>query len=391
MKFELNIDYPLEKMEASRRRLEARDRFSYLDRVPVGFCLVPRYFTPIFGIPYSAIFENVREHYYWQLQFLKYRIEHIPEDIVCTDTTLSVAPYFDNVLDSASFGAEIVWPQDETLHSLPVISNVEQMERYPMPVPMTGLWKQTVDWTMAMREFADETRLTFNGVEGRVAIAAPTISGLSPHMIAIDLVGVDFYAWQVAYPDACHRFLDRITNALIDAQRAFLALENRPWQGISAVAEDTATAMSPAMYREFCVPYADRLFATSARRGIHMCGPSTHLHRALIDDMRMTHFELFGYVVDPAVAARNLGGKAALWGNISPMLMRNGTKAQVKQATLAALEAMAPCGGLLLGDGANVCPGTPLENLAALTEAAEEYGLPRRIHPLDVGQQRSTT
>ena len=38
-------------------------------------------------------------------------------------------------------------------------------------------------------------------------------------------------------------------------------------------------------------------------------------------------------------------------------------------------------GGLLLGDGANVCPGTPVENLAALSEAAEEYGLPR----LDAG------
>ncbi len=37
---------------------------------------------------------------------------------------------------------------------------------------------------------------------------------------------------------------------------------------------------------------------------------------------------------------------------------------------------MAPCGGFMLGDGANVCPGTPLENLAAFTEAAEEYGRP---------------
>ena len=58
------------------------------------------------------------------------------------------------------------------------------------------------------------------------------------------------------------------------------------------------------------------------------------------------------------------------------MLMLSGTKAQVKQAALAALETLAPCGGYLLGDGANVCPGTPLENLAALTEAAEEYGPP---------------
>ena len=42
------------------------------------------------------------------------------------------------------------------------------------------------------------------------------------------------------------------------------------------------------------------------------------------------------------------------------MLMLNGTRAQVKQAALHALEHLAPCGGFRLGDGANVCPGTPL-------------------------------
>ena len=67
-----------------------------------------------------------------------------------------------------------------------------------------------------------------------------------------------------------------------------------------------------------------------------------------------------------------------LWGNIDPMLMLNGTREQVRQAVLAALEAMAPCGGFMLGDGANVCPGTPLENLAALAEASQEFGLPTR-------------
>ena len=51
MRFVLDIDYPVEKMEASRKRMEARSAFQYVDRVPVGFCLVPRYFTPVFDIP----------------------------------------------------------------------------------------------------------------------------------------------------------------------------------------------------------------------------------------------------------------------------------------------------------------------------------------------------
>ena len=103
---------------------------------------------------------------------------------------------------------------------------------------------------------------------------------------------------------------------------------------------------------------------------------STHLHQALVDDLRVSGFNIFGYAVDPRTAAENLGGRMYLWGNISPMLMLNGSKEEVKQAAFTALEAMAPCGGFMLGDGANVCPGTPLENLAALTEASQEYGLP---------------
>lgn len=380
MRFELHVDVPLARMEQNRRRMEARASFTYVDRVPVGFCLVPRYFAPLCGIPYNALWQSVEEHYHWQLQFLKYRLENIPEDMVCTGPVLYVGPYFDNVLDSAAFGAEIVWPENETLHSRPVIGSVEQMVAWPMPEPGSGLWGRARDWWRQMREFTRETRLSFADVEGRVEVAILGISGLSPHMIAIDLVGHEFYAWQLECPQECHAFLGRITDTLVAAQRYFMEVDERPRGGFG-LADDTATAMSPAQFREFCVPYSGRLFDTFGAgskfgRGLHMCGQSTHLLRALVDDLRISSFDLFGYLVEPGVVARELGGKVLLWGNINPMLMLNGTKAQVKRAAHAALAAMAPCGGLLLGDGANVCPGTPVENLAALTEAAEEYGLP---------------
>ena len=380
MRFALDIDYPVEKMEASRKRMEAWSAFQYVDRVPVGFCLVPRYFTPVFDIPYSAFFKSAEEQYYWQLQFLKYRIEHVPEDMVCTGPTLSVAPYFDNVLDSAAFGAEIAWPENETLHSQPTIRTVAQMERYEIPAPGSGLWGQARDWWLQMRELARETKLTFNGEAGRVEVGNLGLSGLSPHMIAIDLVGHDFYWWQAECPNECHAFLAKITAGLTQAESYFRTIDDRPRGGFG-LADDTAQIMSPQMFREFCVPYTGELFDTFGQglkngRGLHMCGQSTHLHRVLVEDLRISSFNIFGYLVDPQVAARNLGGRIYLWGNINPMLMLDGTREQVKQAAQAALEAMAPCGGFMLGDGANVCPGTPLENLAVLTEASEEFGRP---------------
>lgn len=381
MRFSYTIDYSPERMERSRQRMGARARFAYADRVPVGFCLVPRFFAPLARVPYCALFESAEEQFRLQLEFLQYRLEHVAEDIVCTGPALSVGPYFDNVLDSAAFGAEVIWPENETLQTRPTIHTPEQMERFRAPEPGTGLWGQARDWWVTMRALAEETKLTIGGLEARVEVGVLGIGGLSPHMIAIDLVGADFYWWQAEYPEACHRFLARITDGLIAAQRYFLEIDPRPRGGFG-LAEDTATAMSPKAFREFCVPYTSRLFdafgaGSPGGRGVHMCGRSTHLHEALVDDLRATSLDLFGYEVTPEEAARNLGGRMWLWGNISPMLMLSGTRAEVKAAALAALEALAPCGGFLLGDGANVCPGTPLENLAALTEAAEEYGVPR--------------
>ena len=381
MRFALDINYPLERIDANRQRMEAREAFRYLDRVPVGFCLEPRYFTPIFGMPHNAFYESAEEQYYWQLQFLKYRIENIPEDMICTSTTLAIAPWFDNVIDSGSFGAEVAWEYDETLQCSPTIRTVKEMDRHEIPDPGSGMWAKARDWWVQMREFARETRLTFNQkVEGRVEVGRLGLSGLSPHMVAVDLVGLDFYWWQVEYPEQCHSFLSKITSGLIEALRYFMAIDDRPRSQFS-LAEDTAQIMSPGMFREFCVPYTSKLYDTFGRglrngRGLHMCGQSAHLHQVLLQDLQITSFDAFGYKVDPWVAARNLGGHVYLWGNINPMLMLNGTREQIKTVARVALEAMAPCGGFMLGDGANVCPGTPVVNLSALVEASEEFGLP---------------
>ena len=380
MRFSLNIDYPLERMEQNRKRMEARSAYRYVDRVPVAFCLAPRYFTPIFKIPYNTLFTDVETQYRWLLQFGKYRIEHVPEDAYCCGSTIYVGPYFDNVIEADACGAEIIYPENETLFSRPSIKSVDEMDAFEVPAPDAGLWGTLCEWRDRMKELTQQTRLTFNGKEGRVAVGRLGLSGMGPHMTAIDLVGDDFYWWMLEYPERCHVFMNKITQGMIRAQRRFEQIDPGPRSGIG-LAEDCAQIMSAELFRKFVVPYDKMIydaFGSDAPggRGMHMCGVSTHLHDALVSDLRISNFNLFGYQVPPKVAAENLGGKMLLSGNINPMLMLGGTKAEVKAAATEALSALAPCGGLLLTDGANVCPGTPLDNLAALTEASEDYGLP---------------
>jgi uroporphyrinogen decarboxylase len=182
------------------------------------------------------------------------------------------------------------------------------------------------------------------------------------------------------YPERCHRFLDKITTGMIRAEQHFRKIDPRPRPGFG-LAEDSSHIMSAKMFTEFTLPYTKRMFDTFGQglrdgRGMHMCGDSTHLLKALVEDARITSFVVFGYQVDPALVARTMGGRVYLWGNVNPMLMLDGSEQDVKKACLEALQAMAPCGGFILGDGANICPGTPLDNMAVFTEAAEEYGLP---------------
>jgi len=379
VRFEINIDYPLEKMELSRERMEARYHFRYHDRVPVNYCVVPRYFAPIHDLPYLDFFKDAETQYYWLLQFAKYQIENIPADF-CTAPVIYVHPYFDNIVPPSAHGAEIGWTPDSPPRAIPVIHSLAEMEEYQPPQPDAGLRGTVIEWWQTMRDLASQTRVTFNHQAGRVEMAPLGSNYLSPHMIAVDLVGTDFYWWVLEYPEACHRFLKMITQAEIQAEEWVRKVDPRPRGDIYGLAEDSAQILSPRTFQEFCIPYTGALFDHFGRglkfgRGIHMCGDSIHLLPLLRDELKMTHFDIFGYMVPPKVAAQNLGGTTLLWGNLNPMLIKDGSPEQVKQAARECLEAMAPCGGFMLGDGANICPGTPLENFQAIMEAVEEYSL----------------
>ena len=380
MRFSINIDYPLEKMEASRKRLQAWDRFTYVDRVPVSYCLAPRFFTPLFGLNYQDFFESAEAQYYWQLQFAKYRMENIPEDF-CQGTDVAVYPYFDNVIPASAFGAEIHYPDNETLQAVPVMERVDQIDRLDIPDPEAGLWGTALEWWQEMKGLAEETELTFNGkTPGRVVASPPGFGAMGPHMVAVDLAGENFYLWMAEYPEKCHDLLRTITAGLVRAEEHCRKVDPRP-RGAFGIAEDSIQICSAAMYEEFCMPYDGALYHRFGSglpngRGMHMCGDANHLLDSLVNKAAITSFNVFGYAVKPDTAAAAMGGKVRLWGNINPMLLQNGTVDEVKAAATEALEAMAPCGGFMLGDGANICPGTPPANLTAMMEAASAYGLP---------------
>ena len=378
MRFEVRIDYPKEKMQQSLRRMQARAEFEYVDRVPVNFCVEPRFLAPHVGIRYGDLFIDAETQYVALLKMYAWQIENLPSDACCSPT-LVVYPYFDNVKQASAFGCEVVYSPDETLQSVPCMRDISDIETMYLPKPTDGLFGKYIDWWFQMQEFAKETKIYFGKEEGRVVVSPMTLIGLSPHMVAVDLAGTELYYWMGEEPEMYHKLMQKITQNSIECEEYVRKLSPYPWQGFG-LAEDTSTIVSAEMYRRMIMPYTLQIYQRFAAgrfcRGMHMCGPSTHLLPVLADNVRITDFNVFGFPVTPQDAAEILGGKTLLWGNINPMLMRSGTKQEVKQACLNALREMAPCGGFMLGDGANIAPGTPLENIAAFVEASSEYGKP---------------
>jgi hypothetical protein len=58
------------------------------------------------------------------------------------------------------------------------------------------------------------------------------------------------------------------------------------------------------------------------------------------------------------------------------MTLFKGTPHDVEKETTILLNTLAPFGGIIVGDGYNVAPDSPLENLGSIRKACEQYGVP---------------
>jgi len=129
-RFSIRIEYDPQHMERSRKRLEARQDFGMVDRVPVLFCVERRYFLPLLGCGFHEFVKDVETHYDLQLQYNKYRIENVVEDF-CLDESITVYPFFENMVNASGMGGDIHWSDNDPPRAVPVLKTVEDIDRLP--------------------------------------------------------------------------------------------------------------------------------------------------------------------------------------------------------------------------------------------------------------------
>lgn len=377
----IEIAVPIEEIEARRERVEQTRRFETPDRVPVIPAIAHRLMVPQVGVSFRDYFSDPETMLRTQILCQKWLLENVRTDAYSiTGAWTGAWTDFQNTFEAGSLGCQIHFPDDD----IPWVGegwvksddDLRRLEAFDYVD--NGINARQVAYRRAMIDVAEKYPVRFQGGPVFYPGANPSLTNTSdgPFGVTGDVMGqVEAFTAIYERPEFVHEVLRIVTGKMIQ-WLDFCAEEMNLSQPIDfAWTDDLAVSLSAATFREFALPYNQQMrFHFDGRASLHMCGKSDHLLAIFRDDLQIDEFQGFGYQVDLDRVAQEMAGRVVLLGNVSPMLIHSGTPEQIREATRQVIEKLAPHRGLIIQDGSNIPPGTPLENINAMTEAAELYG-----------------
>jgi uroporphyrinogen decarboxylase len=263
--------------------------------------------------------------------------------------------------EPSGWGVAVQWSDQQPpgLHHYP--ADLETLVTAPVPDPETdGLMPIILRQYERMRP-----RLAALGMGPRMAACR------GPLAIASHLVGVTeiLMATQLQ-ADACQQLFDKTTELCIRWLRAQLQRMDEPLGVL--VLDDLYGMMGPRDVETFGIGRLKRIFDQfdGLIRIFHNDTPNNKVYPALatagMDVFNLSHATtLFD-------ARQLVGPDIVLMGNLPPLdLLVRGTPDQVRQATRQQLDRLSEAGPMLVSPGGGVSPGTPVENLQAMSEEIE--------------------
>ncbi|HTL52006.1 MAG TPA: uroporphyrinogen decarboxylase family protein [Planctomycetota bacterium] len=180
-------------------------------------------------------------------------------------------------------------------------------------------------------------------------------------------------------PQYVHDLFDYITTQTIRRIKAWRKYLGQPEKQPGYwFADDSVQLISKKMYREFVLPYHRRLkeelSSTPTGGSIHLCGDSSRHFKTIVDELKIGSIDT-GFPIDHGAVRRELGPSVEIYGGPHVELMRNGSAKEVYDSACAVLASGVREGGkFVLREGNNLAPETPIENIAALYQAAKQCG-----------------
>jgi len=376
----IEIKVPIEEIEARRERVAKAKAFETPDRVPVIPAIAHRLMVPKVGVRFKEYYGDPETMLRTQILCQKWLLENVRTDAhSITGAWVGAWTDFQNTFESGSLGCEVVFPDDDIPWVGPgwVKTDADLKRLEAIDYVHSGINARQIAYRKAMIDVADKYPVRFLGGPIFYPGANPFLTHTSdgPFGVTGDVMGqVEAFTAIYERPDFVKEVLRIVTGKMIewlDFCWQEMRLEKRDF----GWTDDLAVALSADTFREFALPFNQTLrFHFDGWLSLHMCGKTDHLLEIFRDDLKINEFQGYGYQVNLDRVSEVMGGRVVLVGNVNPMLIQSGTPEQVREATRRVIEKLAHHRGLIIQDGSNIPPDTPLANINAMTEAAERYG-----------------
>lgn len=358
---------------------------SKAERVPCVFNFSNRFYLLTSWMNpkgYSAkqFFEDPAVQWEVHLTQKKWIRENVTQDLErgLPDEWPGLWPDFQNSYEAAWFGCQVEYREGEVPDTLPILrDNKSRLASMSIPDPLKdGLMGRAMEF---YQYFEDRrSREDFAGRPvGKSFMCAGGTDG--PFTVACDIRGTTEVCMDLYEdPKFAHELLSFITEAAIIRIHAVGKINGAgyPQQGFG-FADDSIQLLSEAQYREFVLPYHQRLLAEFSLGGpnsIHICGDVQRYLPLLKKELNINSFDL-GFPVDLSQARRDVGPDVFLRGNLHPMTLRNGPVSLIREKTAEILQTGVKEGRrYTFCEGNNVAPGTPPEHFAAAYETVLALG-----------------
>ena len=331
----------------STERLAARLNKQPVDRIP-NLSLVMQYAADLIGAALPRYYQDYH--------------------VLCEANFRTVDTFGIDILDAisdpfretADFGAAIEFPANSVpiCHN-PLLRDTADLDALPSPDPLRH-GSRMLDRVNAIRLFQEEAggQIPVQGwVEGALAEAA-------------DLRGVSALLYDLYdRPEWVEALLERCTETAID----FALAQIEAGATIIGLGDAIASQIGPRAYRQFALPYEQRIFEAIRGAGalarLHICGDTT----AIVKDMAHSGADIIDldWAVDLAQARAQVDAidpDIALCGNIDPVAV---LLHQTPDDITDAVWACRAVGGdnWLAAPGCEIPRYTPAENVVAITAA----------------------
>ncbi len=295
---------------------------------------------------------------------------------------------FQNSYDAGWMGCPLRFFGEQVPDTEPILAEKkERLYQLQPPDPLTG------NLLGRAMEFFDYMHHHCPGMEfeGKPVIPPVSIPGEGtdgPLSLAYKLRGaVNLCLDMMTDPSYFHELMDFVTTNLIRRMKAIRQWRwkrnpkapdfgqfQRPGFGF---ADDAVALLSVEQYRDFVFPYHQRLveeFSDGGPISIHLCGDATHLFPFLKKNLKVMSFDT-GFPVDFTWLRKQLGPEVEIRGGPTIMLLKEGTREQIRQEVKRICQSGIMEGGrFILREANNLAPCTPVENVVAFYQAGREFG-----------------